>query len=157
MPTENLPTLPDVLPTSLGELRAENTIEPTERDLVIIEEMASISCSPKEICGVLGFPEELFKSLPEAKAAALRGAARMRASLRRLQWKTAQKNPIMQIFLGKQYLQQADKVDHVNETKELDKAREGFANKLKRIIDVTPKRQTVSKPKRIRKIKRSSV
>lgn len=135
-------SLIDVHYEKLAPVIAENTIEPTPKDLEIIEEMASIGCSPKEICGVLKIPVEIMKHLPEAKAACGRGAERAKMSLRRLQWKTAQKNPIMQIFLGKQILGQADKVEHRNDDSDINKAKDGFANKLKNIIDVTPKRKT---------------
>ena len=38
-------------------------------------------------------------------------------SLRRTQWKLAEKNPTMAIFLGKQYLGQTDKVEATGEIK----------------------------------------
>lgn len=38
-------------------------------------------------------------------------------SLRRTQWKLAEKNPTMAIFLGKQYLGQTDKVEKTGEIK----------------------------------------
>ena len=38
-------------------------------------------------------------------------------SLRRTQWKLAEKNPTMAIFLGKQYLGQTDKVETTGEIK----------------------------------------
>lgn len=134
---------------NLAHVQAQNCVEPTERDISIIEEMAAIGCTPKEICQVLKIPQEIFRDHPLIKPAVLRGAERQKVSLRRLQWKTAQKNPIMQIFLGKQILGQADKVEHKNdESKELERARQAFADKLKNIIDVTPKRQTARTTKR---------
>lgn len=137
---------------NLANVIAENTIEPTQRDLEIIEEMAAIGCTPQEICTVLKIPKEIFKSHAQIKVCVERGAERARVSLRRLQWKTAQKNPIMQIFLGKQLLGQADKVEHKNDdTEALERARQTFANKLKNIIDVTPKRKTARTSNRGRK------
>jgi hypothetical protein len=136
---------------SLALVVAENSVDPTEKDLERIEEMAAIGCSPFEICGVMKIPQENFKNSPEVRQACLRGQERAKMSLRRLQWKSAQKNPIMQIFLGKQLLGQSDKVEHKNDQRELDAARKELENKLKKLIDVTPKKSTDSKPKRPRK------
>ena len=36
-------------------------------------------------------------------------------SLRRMQWKLAEKNPTMAIFLGKQYLGQKDKIEYTDD------------------------------------------
>jgi hypothetical protein len=44
------------------------------------------------------------------------GRAEGQKKLRRLQWKQAEHNPTMAIFLGKQYLGQADKVETKNES-----------------------------------------
>ena len=132
----------------LAVIEAQNVVEPTKRDLQIVEEMAAIGCSPKEICGVLKIAPEVLKEIPAAKDACVRGAERAKASLRRLQWKTAQKHPIMQIFLGKQILGQADKVEHRNDDSDINKAKQGFANKLKNIIDVKPTRKSPVKAKR---------
>lgn len=158
MEIENLPTpLIHDQYDNLANLVAEDTIEPTDRDIQIIEEMAAIGCTPKEICGVLKLSPEVFKLIPATKHAVLRGNERQKVSLRRLQWKTAQKNPVMQIFLGKQFLGQADKVEHKDEDSELADARKGFANKLKNVIDVTPKRVPDKSTKRVRTRKGSKV
>ncbi len=151
METENLPVpLIDNQFDSLANIYAEDVVEPTERDVQLIEEMAAIGCTAREIAGVLKLTLETLKNNAKAKDACLRGAERAKVSLRRLQWKTAQKNPIMQIFLGKQILGQADKVEHKNDDKELEKARKSFEDKLKNIIDVTPKRRTTQSTKRKR-------
>lgn len=134
---------------NLAHLTAENRIEPAERDLLIVEEMAKISCTKQEIAGVLGFHENIFKHHQGLKDAYNRGHERMKTSLRRMQWKTAMKgNPIMQIFLGKQYLGQADKVETKNEKESEDAIRRRFENKLAKLIDITPKGQVVKIPER---------
>jgi hypothetical protein len=158
METENLPTpLTDDRYETLVNVVAEDTVQPTERDMQIIEEMAAIGCTPKEICGVLKLSPDIFKLMPQTKDAVQRGNERQRVSLRRLQWKTAQKNPIMQIFLGKQILGQSDKVEHKDENAELTDARKGFADKFKNVIDITPKRKAPRKPKRLSNRKGSEV
>lgn len=150
MTTENLPTpLIDETYDSLVTLVAEDRVQPTPRDLEIIEEMAAIGCNIKEICLVLKLPPETVKLMPAIMMATHRGHERQRVSLRRLQWRTAQKNPIMQIFLGKQILGQSDKVEHKEQDADIKDARKGFADKFKNVIDVTPKRTTAGAPKRI--------
>ena len=147
-----VPTIPliDGAFDDLSVVYAENLVEPTDRDIKIVEEMASIGCTPREISGVMGFPIGLLKSNHQLSYAVLRGNERAKMSLRRLQWKTAQKNPIMQIFLGKQLLGQSDKVEHTKDAGDLERARKSFEDKLKNIIDISPKNDATEKPKRKR-------
>lgn len=78
------------------------------------EYLCSIQCTEEEICGVLDVSEKTlagwcrrtyglrFSQVFREKR--LKG----RASLRRNQWKLAETNATMSIFLGKQYLGQSD-------------------------------------------------
>lgn len=92
------------------------------------EAMCGIQCTKEEICNVLNVSdstlsrwckseydltfEEIYKKKSDVG----------KMSLRRLQFKIAQKNASMAIFLGKQYLGQRDVV--VNEDKNLPKVEE---------------------------------
>lgn len=86
-------------------------------DLAQVEELAAIQCTPPEICSVLKISKSSLYKLKntddEFAAAIERGKERGCASLRRIQWKTAEKgNATMGIWLGKQYLDQRDKNDY---------------------------------------------
>jgi len=115
---------------------SDSTITPRDRDLIL--RMASLQLNTKEIQSVLQLSQSQWNGSLIAQEAYQRGKEMGRATLRRLQWATAQRNPIMQIFLGKQYLGQADRHDvQQSEGMPVD-ARQGFANKLKDIINITP-------------------
>jgi len=77
-----------------------------------------IECTRDEICGIFDMSEDTLnrrlKERGEENFAALykKNCATGNASLRRLQWKSADKgNVTMQIWLGKQRLGQRDKVE----------------------------------------------
>jgi hypothetical protein len=81
-----------------------------EIDWKIVEELALIQCTQKEIAHVIGIHEDTLTSRKEFFGIYKKGKEEGKTSLRRLQWKSAQKgNVTMQIFLGKQYLDQRDK------------------------------------------------
>ena len=92
------------------------------------EAMCGIQCTKEEICNVLNVSDSTlsrwckteydltFEEVYKKKSAV--GLM----SLRRLQFKLAQKNSAMAIFLGKQYLGQKDVV--INENKNLPKVEE---------------------------------
>lgn len=79
------------------------------------EELCHIQCTETEICAVLKCDDKTLtkwcnetygKSFSEVFAEKREGG---KASLRRMQWKMAEVNPTMAIFLGKNMLQQRDK------------------------------------------------
>lgn len=78
------------------------------------EALCSIQCTKEEICSVLGVSEKTLnswcKEIYEENFSLVFEQKRNggKASLRRTQWKIAETNPTMAIFLGKQYLGQAD-------------------------------------------------
>ena len=69
-------------------------------DTAIIENMAAIHCTNKEIAEVLGISvDTLQRNFPSFLQ---KGRARGKAKLRRLQWQKAEEgNPTMLIWLGK--------------------------------------------------------
>lgn len=78
------------------------------------EELCKMQCTELEIAGFFGCSDETlnkwckktYKKTFEQCFAVLRQGGK--ASLRRTQWKLAETNPAMAIFLGKNYLDQSD-------------------------------------------------
>lgn len=85
-----------------------------EIDYETVEKLANIQCTQEEIASFLGISvrtlqrDEKFLELFEA------GREKGKASLRRIQWRHAEKSASMAIFLGKQYLGQKDNVEVTN-------------------------------------------
>ena len=79
------------------------------------EKLCSLQCTQEEICGVLGVSDKTLESWCKKEYKAnfsevfreKRQIGRM--SLRRSQFKLAEKNATMAIWLGKQYLDQRDR------------------------------------------------
>jgi len=93
-------------------------------DLKQIEAAASIGCTREEIAVIVGVSAKTLQRREEAKEAIANGQARMRASLRRLQWTKAKEgNVTMMIWLGKQILGQKDRVEetHREEVVEIER------------------------------------
>lgn len=87
--------------------------DPATRTL--IAGLASIQCSKHEAAAVFGISWHTFHNYlnrhPEVKELWENGVSAGRASLRRKQFNMADKSAPMAIWLGKQYLDQRDKVD----------------------------------------------
>lgn len=85
-----------------------------EATLGQIRNLAGIFCTQDEAGAVLGVSRQTFNrflnSEPAAQEAWDFGQDTGRASLRRMQWRHADKNPTMAIFLGKNYLGQRSEV-----------------------------------------------
>ena len=84
-----------------------------EIDYELAGKLAAIQCTQEEIAGILDISrqtllkDEQFLYIFQTKKES------GRSSLRRMQWKTAEGgNPTMQIWLGKQYLNQSDKQEN---------------------------------------------
>ena len=81
------------------------------------ESLCGIQCTKEEICAVLNVSEKTLNAWCNSeygKNFSLVFAEKRdfgKSSLRRTQWKLAEKNPTMAIFLGKQYLGQKDNVE----------------------------------------------
>jgi len=81
------------------------------------ESLCAIQCTREEIAGVLNVSDStLYRWCKETYGTDFDTIFRQKrengkASLRRSQWKLAEKNPTMSIWLGKQYLRQRDNIE----------------------------------------------
>lgn len=111
---------------------------PKEINAEQFEALCRIQCTEEEICSVLGVDEttlirwckatygETFAKIFKDKK--LGG----KASLRRMQWKLAEKNVTMSIWLGKQYLGQSEQIQtyEAQRTQETIESLKGFEIKF---------------------------
>lgn len=87
-------------------------------DYELVEKLAYIQCTQEEISSILGISTRTLQKDKEFLRIYKNGMDNGKMSLRRLQWKAAEKgNNTMLIWLGKQYLNQTDKqeLDHSHE------------------------------------------
>lgn len=82
-----------------------------EVDYNTVEKLAHIQCTYGEIASFLGCSVDRLKRDEEFITRYKKGAEGGRMSLRRYQFKLAEKNTAMAIWLGKQYLGQRDNLD----------------------------------------------
>lgn len=80
-------------------------------DYDAVEKLAHIQCTYGEIASFLGCSVDRLKRDEEFITRYKKGAEGGRMSLRRYQFKLAEKNTAMAIWLGKQYLGQRDNID----------------------------------------------
>lgn len=81
-------------------------------DLAMVEQLAKIQCTQEEISAVLGVSVDTLSRCPGFAEIHKRGGTEGKASVRRQQFKSSKDGSItMQIWLGKQYLGQSDKVE----------------------------------------------
>jgi len=93
-----------------------NNIDKTQ-----FETLCSMMCSQEEICAVFNVSDETLRNwckenygeTVEKVASRFRNVGK--SSLRRTQFKLAEKNTQMAIWLGKQYLNQTDKIENTSE------------------------------------------
>jgi hypothetical protein len=98
-------------------------------DVEQIEKLASIGCTTQEIGVVLGCSDNTLER--NYMQVLELGRAKMRMSLRRMQIKAAQEgNGTMMVWLGKQYLDQADKSENKVYASSLTDILEGLDEKL---------------------------
>ena len=91
-------------------------------DYETVEKLASIMCTQKEIASFLGCSTDTLKRDEKFCTIYKKGQDTGKMSLRRYQWKLAEKNTAMAIWLGKQYLEQKDKVEYTDDgMKEINK------------------------------------
>ena len=94
-------------------------------DKEAFEKLCALQCTQEEICGVLGVTDKTLQAWCKREykrsfSEVFREKKQMgKMSLRRSQFKLAEKNATMAIWLGKQYLDQrdrdiADAVEHSN-------------------------------------------
>lgn len=77
-------------------------------DLKLVEDLARIQCTISEISAILKIPESTLKNRKDFTTTFKNGKEDGKSSLRRYQWRMAEKNPGMAIWLGKQYLGQRE-------------------------------------------------
>ena len=104
-----------------------------EIDYDVVEKLANIQCTQEEIASFLNLSVRTLQRDEEFCRIYKKGQENGRMSLRRMQFKLAEKNTSMAIFLGKQYLGQRDIVENdnkdINKLDELLKGIEDEANK----------------------------
>lgn len=76
-----------------------------------VEKLAAMQCTQEEIASFLEISVRTLQRDPEFCRIYKKGIDNGKMSLRRYQFKLAEKHPAMAIFLGKQYLGQTDKVE----------------------------------------------
>lgn len=102
-------------------------------DIKQFESMCAIQCTEKEICAVLGVSDKTLsawchRTYKKSFSEVFREKRELgKASLRRNQWKLAERNVSMAIFLGKNYLGQSDSPNNDDQ--------EELFNKLDRIAE----------------------
>ena len=85
-----------------------------EIDYTTVEKLANIQCTQEEIASFLGISTRTLLRDEKFKELFAKGRENGKMSLRRMQWKHAEKNTTMAIWLGKQYLGQTDKIENTN-------------------------------------------
>lgn len=91
-------------------------LEPDDKTIKFVSGLATIGCTKKEAAAALLVSEPTFHKFlndhPAVVEAWDMGAGQLAVSLRRKQWKMADKSAAMLIFLGKNILGQVDKIEH---------------------------------------------
>lgn len=101
-----------------------------EIDYDTVEKLANIQCTQEEIASFLELSVRTLQRDEEFCRIYKKGQENGKMSLRRIQYKLAERNPTMAIWLGKQYLGQRDSFpDEVNYT-EVNKGIMNIANLL---------------------------
>lgn len=83
-----------------------------EIDYTAVEKLASIQCTQEEIANFLELSVRTLQRDEEFCRIYKKGMDNGKMSLRRTQFKLAEKNSAMAIFLGKQYLGQKDIIEN---------------------------------------------
>ena len=79
-----------------------------EIDWKLVESLSQIQCTSREIASVLNVAHSTLTGREEFSDIYERGKESGKASLRRKQFRIAETNAVMAIWLGKQYLNQTD-------------------------------------------------
>ena len=86
-----------------------------EINYTTVEKLANIQCTQDEIASFLGISTRTLQRDEQFMELFNRGRENGKMSLRRIQWKHAEKSVPMAIWLGKQYLGQRDKVEYTDD------------------------------------------
>ena len=84
-----------------------------EIDYDAVEKLSNIQCTQEEIANFLEVSVRTLQRDEDFCRIYKKGHDTGKMSLRRYQWKLAEKNTAMAIWLGKQYLGQTDKVETI--------------------------------------------
>ena len=100
-------------PKKVGRPKGTTKIQPTEETMKSLRGLGQIQCTTKEGAAWFAVSEPTFLKFladnPDARKAFDEGKQVGLTSLRRTQFRLAEKNAAMAIFLGKNYLGQSDK------------------------------------------------
>lgn len=100
-----------------------------EIDYTAVEKLANIQCTQEEIASFLELSVRTLQRDEEFCRIYKKAQDNGKMSLRRMQFKLADKNPTMAIWLGKQYLKQRDNIEVENkDLSKLDELLEGIRN-----------------------------
>ena len=77
-------------------------------DLKLVEDLAALLCTQVEICKIIGITDRTLRNRADISDSYKKGLESGKLSLRRIQFKLAEKSPAMAIWLGKNYLGQTD-------------------------------------------------
>ena len=127
-----------------GNIRGRHKGTPLKVDWGNVEKLLHIQCTQIEVAGFLNVSVNTLSrrckqdhGMTWTEYSASKGASG-RASLRRKQWLLADKSSAMAIFLGKNYLDQSDKIEtknvHSQSPLALEKISDGDLDKLEEII-----------------------
>lgn len=83
-------------------------------DYDVIERLAGIMCTQEEIAEFINVSTRTLQRDPEFCRIYKKGIDKGKISLRRTQFRMAESNATMAIWLGKQYLNQTDKIENRN-------------------------------------------
>jgi len=81
---------------------------PIEIDLSVAEKLGLLQCTIKECAAFMGIPATTLQGREDFRCAYEKGLENGKISLRRAQFRLAERNPTMAIWLGKQYLGQRE-------------------------------------------------
>lgn len=90
-----------------------------ELDYEMIEKLSMIQCTQDEIASCLNVNVKTLRADDKFLDLYKKGQEKGKMSLRRIQYKLAERNSAMAIWLGKQYLGQTEKVENVNSFEDL--------------------------------------
>ena len=108
-------------------------------DKKVFENLCGIQCTLSEICDAFDVEDDTLNSWCKKTYGTTfsevfkvkRGKGQI--SLRRMQWKLAEKNPTMAIWLGKQYLNQKDRQEIVAEVENKNNYKDLTTEELKKL------------------------
>lgn len=113
-----------------------------EIDLSLAYKLGLQQCTLSECSAWLGVPVSTLSTRPDFSEAYKKGREKGKMSLRRYQWELAKTNPTMAIFLGKQYLGQADQMTNGEDDSETARALNRLASLMSKAQSKYDKKET---------------